>query len=81
MSSIVYIPGGSIDKESTCIAGDLDLILGSRRSPGEQNVNPLQSTLVFLPGEPHGQRSLEGYSSWDHKKSGTNKQLTYLQII
>ena len=23
--------------------------------------------LVFLPGEPHGQRSLEGYSPWGHK--------------
>ena len=26
-----------------------------------------QPTLVFLPGESHGQRSLVGYSSWDHK--------------
>ena len=81
MSSIVYIPGGSVGKESTCTAGDLDLILGSGRSPGEQNGNPLQSTLVFLPGKSHGQRSLEGYSSWDHKKSGKTKLLTYLQVI
>ena len=27
-----------------------------------------QSTLVFLPGTSHGQRSLEGYSPWDQKK-------------
>ena len=26
-----------------------------------------QSTPVFLPGESHGQRSLEGYSPWDHR--------------
>ena len=26
-----------------------------------------QPTLVFLPGESHGQRSLAGYSPWDHK--------------
>ena len=26
-----------------------------------------QPTLVFFLGEPHGQRSLEGYSAWDHK--------------
>ena len=28
-------------------------------------------TPVFLPGEPHGQRSLVGYSPWDHKESDT----------
>ena len=27
-----------------------------------------QPTPVFLPGESHGQRSLAGYSSWDHRK-------------
>ena len=26
-----------------------------------------QITTVFLPGEPHGQRSLAGYSPWGHK--------------
>ena len=26
---------------------------------------------VFLPGESHGQRNLEGYSPKDHKKSDT----------
>ena len=25
-----------------------------------------QPTRVFLPGESHGQRSLEGYTSWGH---------------
>ena len=28
-----------------------------------------QPTPVFSPGEPHGQRSLEGYSPWGRKKS------------
>ena len=28
-----------------------------------------QPTPVFLPGEFHGQRSLEGYSPWSHKES------------
>ena len=28
-----------------------------------------QTTPVFLPGKPHGQKSLEGYSPWDHIKS------------
>ena len=32
-----------------------------------------QLTPVFLPGEPHGQRSLEGYSPWGHKGSDTTE--------
>ena len=27
-----------------------------------------QPTPVFFPGEFHGQRSLVGYSPWDHKE-------------
>ena len=45
--------------------GDLGLIPGSGRSPGEGNVQP---TPVFLPGEPHGQRSLVGYNPQGHKE-------------
>ena len=33
-------------------------------------------TPVFLPGESHGQRSLEGHSPWDHKETDTTEQLT-----
>ena len=29
-----------------------------------------QPTSVFLPGKSHGQRSLAGYSPWDHKRVG-----------
>ena len=36
-------------------------------------------TLVFLPGEFPGQRSLAGYSSWGHKESDTTDQLTAMQ--
>ena len=35
-------PGGSDSQESACNAGDLGLIPGSERSPGEGNDNPLQ---------------------------------------
>ena len=35
-------PGGSDDKESACNVGDLGLIPGSGRSPGERNGYPLQ---------------------------------------
>ena len=32
-----------------------------------------QPTPVFLPGEPHGQRSLAGYSPWDCKELDTTE--------
>ena len=35
-------PGSSIDKESTCNAGDLGSVPGLGRSPGEENSYPLQ---------------------------------------
>ena len=35
-------PGGSDGKESPCSVGDLDLILGLGRSPGEGNGYPLR---------------------------------------
>ena len=39
-------PGGSDSKESACNAGDLGLITGLGRSPGEGNGNPLQSSCL-----------------------------------
>ena len=41
-SSIMGFPGGSDGKASACNAGDLGLIPGSERSPGEGNGNPLR---------------------------------------
>ena len=32
-----------------------------------------QPTPVFLPGKPHGQRSLAGCSSWGHKELDTTE--------
>ena len=52
-------PGSSAGKESTCNVGDLDLILGLGRSPGGGHGNPLQYSCLE---NPHGQRSLVGYS-------------------
>ena len=40
-------------------AGDVDLIAGSGRSPGVGHGNPLQYSCLE---NPHGQRSLVGYS-------------------
>ena len=42
-------PGGSEVKASTYNAGDLGLIPGSGRSPGEGNGNPLQDSCLENP--------------------------------
>ena len=39
-----------------------------------------QLTAVFLPGEFHGQRSLEGYSPWDRKESDITEWLTHFGL-
>ena len=41
-----------------------------------------QPITIFLPGESHGQRSLVGYSPWDHRvrhNSATNTLLIFMQ--
>jgi len=57
-------PGDSDGKESACSAGDQGLIPGLGRAPGEGDGNPLS----ILPGEFHGQRSLESYRPRGHKE-------------
>ena len=46
-------------------AGDSGLIPGSGRSPGGGHDNPLQYSCLE---NPHGQRSLAGYSPRGHKE-------------
>ena len=48
---ITGFPGGSEVKASACNAGDLGLIPGSGRSPGEGNGNPLQYSCLENPME------------------------------
>ena len=60
-------------KHSACNEGDLGLIPGSGGSPGEGNGNPLSYSCLE---NPHGQRSLEGYSPWGCKESDTSEQQT-----
>ena len=38
---------------------------------------PSMSTPVFFPGEFQGQRSLAGYSPWDHKELDRTEHLIY----
>ena len=42
-------PGGSDSKESACNLGELSLIPGSGRSPGEGNGNPLRYSCLGNP--------------------------------
>ena len=51
-------------KESACHVGGKGLIPGSGRFPWRRKWQP---TPVFLPGEPHGQRSLGGSNPWGQK--------------
>ena len=45
-------------------AGDIELHPWVRTLPWRRARQPAP---VFLPGESHGQRSLEGYSPWGHR--------------
>ena len=53
--------------------GDTGSILGSGRSPGKGNGNPLQYS---CPGKFQGQGSLVGYSQWGRKRSDTIERLS-----
>ena len=71
-------PGGSDGKESICNAGDLGLIPGFGRFPGGRHGNPLQYSCLE---NPHGQRSLVGYSPRGRKESDTTERLSTAQHI
>ena len=64
-------PGGSDGKESSCSVGDLGSVPGLGRSPGGGHGNPKQDSCLE---NPHGQRSLAGYSPCGHKESDTTEQ-------
>ena len=59
------VPGGSLGKDPPANAGDASMIPALGRSPGEENGYPLQYSCLGNPMD----RSVEGYSPWDHKES------------
>ena len=71
-------PGKVAGKESACNAGDPSSIPGLGRSPGEGIGYPLQ---YFYLENPHGQRSLVGYSPWGHKESDKTALLSTAQYL
>ena len=60
-------PGGSGVKNLSATQEMQEIRVWSlgQEDPLEEEMQP---TPVFLPGESHGQRSLVGYSPWDHKE-------------
>ena len=70
-------PGGSDGKESACNAGDPGSIYWGK-IPWRREWQP---TLVFLPGEFRGQRSLVSFSPWGGKESDTTEWLTFILTI
>ena len=69
---ILGFPDVSDGKESTCNAGDLGSVSELGRYSGGGNGNPLQYSCLE---NPHGQRSLVGYSPWGCKESDTTEWL------
>ena len=67
-------PGGSDSKASACNAENMGSIPGSGRSPGEGNGNPLQHSYLE---NPHGRKSLIGYSPWGCKESDRTEPLHF----
>ena len=67
------LPGGSVSEEYACNVGDLGLILGLGRSPGEGDGKPLQYSCLE---NPHGHRGLEGCSPWGCRESEMTERLS-----
>ena len=69
-------PGGSDSKESVCNVGDLGSVPGLERYSGGGHGNPLQYSCLE---NPHGQRSLAGYSPWGHEELDMTEGLSTAQ--
>ena len=69
---------GLLVKNLPASAGDVGVgsVPGLGRVPWGREWQP---TLVFLPGESHGQRGLVGSSPWSHPESDTTERLSAAQ--
>ena len=81
-----HFPGGSDSKESPCNAGDLGLIPGLGRPPGEGNGNPLQYSCLENPMDSGTWRAtVHGVAkesdTTEHAHMAKNKILFGLSII
>ena len=81
LSSVWGFPGGASGKEPTCQC----------RRHNRQEFDPWVGKIswrrawkpipVFLPGESHGQRSLEGYSPWGRKELDTTEATEHARLL
>ena len=70
-------PGGSDGKKSACNVGDPGLIPGLRRSPGEENSYPLQSSCLQNPMD----RGSWQAAVHEITESDTIEQLTHAHTV
>ena len=70
-------PGGSVVKNLPANSGDMGLIPGLGRSPGEENGNPIQYSCLGNPIK----RSLVGYSPWGCKELDTTVHIEVSSIL
>ena len=70
-------PGGSDGKASVYNVRDPGSSPGLGRSPGGGHGNPFQYSCLE---NPHGQRSLAGYSPWGRKELDTTEQLSTVRL-
>ena len=68
--------GGSDGKEFTCDAGGVGSVPGLGSSPGGGHGNPLQHSCLE---NPHGQRSLVGYSPRGREELDTTERISTAQ--
>ena len=73
---IIGLPQGLNGKESTCPWRRHGFDPWARKIPWRRKWQPIP---VSLPGKSHGQRSLAGYSPWDHKELGMTQRLKHHQ--
>ena len=82
MYTLLYIwgfPGRSDGEESACNTGDLDLVPGSGRSPGEENGNPLQYSCLENPMDRGAWRvTVHGVTESDMTEQLSTHTITYM---
>ena len=76
INPILYIHGGSDDKEPACNAGDPGLIPELGRAPGEGNGYPLRYSCLENSMDRGAWRAIAAYSPWGHKGSDKTERLS-----
>ena len=77
LGELAGFPGGASGKEPACQCRRCGFDPWVGKIPWRR---ALQSTLVFLPGESHGQRILASYSPWGLKELDTRSQPARMQV-